>query len=188
MHNDILQQIDFTRYPKKAELPDIEAACHQRLEFLERKQLTLPALKQNAAFHCRAHGELAILYFFKARILWQTRASKAIARSLLEATVPNELAAILTIAEVSLPDIPPLEDDPYHNFHLANRQLLAQDWKVSLQVHFQQGAWDLAFITAHDWTGQRCRELSWGFRIAAQKQMPNIAEKIIIGEDYPFLP
>ncbi|MEM6838476.1 MAG: hypothetical protein AAF609_16665 [Cyanobacteria bacterium P01_C01_bin.120] len=41
---DILQQIALTRYPKKAELPDIEAACVQRQFFLEREELTMPAL------------------------------------------------------------------------------------------------------------------------------------------------
>lgn len=78
MMQNILQRIPLTRYPKKAEQPDIEAACQQRLAFLEQEQLTMPALKQNAGLHCLAHGELAALYFLKARILWQTRSSKAI--------------------------------------------------------------------------------------------------------------
>lgn len=187
---DILQRIAPTQYPKKADLPDIEAACVQRQAFLEREELTMPALKKHAVIHCFAHGELAALYFFKARLLYQTRSSKVIARSLLEETIPEELMTMLTIADTSMPKEFELEEDPYELPHINDiyRQMIAPDWREALRSHYQKSMWGLKFILANEWKGQRCRELSWGIRYSAQFQMPEIAEAILHGKDKPLPP
>lgn len=187
---DILQQIALTRYPKKAELPDIEAACVQRQFFLEREELTMPALKENAAIHCYAHAELAVLYFLKARILYQTRASKVIARALLEGTIQNELTTILTLTATSIPDELPLGEDPYDPSQMeeAYRTMTDPDWRQALRHHYRLGLWGMRVILMHNWKGQRCRELSMGTRYSLQVQMPSIAEAILQGRSKPFSP
>jgi len=178
MCDDILEQIPVSRYPQRAELLPIDIAITSIQRFIDREALTMPALKQSPETHCVARSRLATLYFLKARLLWRSRASRPIARSLLHDSVVEQMGALLTLVGVSIPASIP--GDPL-DFQEQQAWFEVSSWEGALQRHYASNARYMQLLAEQDWKGSVASSRSIGVRISLQAQMPSIAINTLRG-------